>query len=104
MFECHITIDPVEEKDREIVEKIAIRQRFRLAKLLMQNGSPSKLDTFITGHDEFKDALAVRMIVLCDYLKEAGFTIRRYKIEEIVLDSRDKDIYELLGDSYVRCT
>lgn len=104
MFECHITIDPVAEDIRKNIETLANAYRFKLAKLLMQNGQPSHIDTFMTSHDDFKEALECRMVALCLDLKEKGFKIRRYKIEAIILDSRDKDIYDLLGEANAQRT
>lgn len=101
-YECHITIEPVFEDwgNIKIVEEIAIRNGFKLAKLLMQKRTEdtperSKNDTFMTSHGKELLDLTYRMINCCKELQDAGFTVYRYKIEDIVLDSRIKDEYVL---------
>jgi hypothetical protein len=94
-YEAHVTLDPVGERRAE-VEEIAGHQRFRLAKLLMDKGVPSQLDTFMTGHDHDLESMRSRVAQTVKALQRAGFVVRRYKIEDTVLDSRIKDELELL--------
>jgi len=92
-YECHITIDPIipTAEMHKLIE-LCDKAKFKVAKLLKEVGFPSNLDQFMTGHGNEFNELHGRMRLLCLLLKEAGFVIRRYKIEEILVDSR-------LGDS-----
>jgi hypothetical protein len=54
----------------------------------MDKDVPSTLDTFMTGHSIDYVDLHDRMITLIGELKATGYVVRRYKIENILLDSR----------------
>lgn len=100
-YECHITIEPVFEIKLAQVELIATFENFKVAKLLMQKREHdvpklSKFDTFMTAHDKVYGQLLQRMEWTIVELKANGFKVLRYKIEDIVLDSRIKDELELL--------
>jgi len=95
-FEAHVTIDPVVGADRDNVEEIAHCNQFKLARLLMARGLPSTLDTFMTGHATQLDLLTLRLRSLVASLRASGYKVRRYKIEDTVLDSRVADELELL--------
>jgi hypothetical protein len=95
-YEAHITIDPVEGLRRALAEQLASYEHFKLAKLLMAKGAPSKLDTFMTGHATELKALELRTESLIRALLAHGFTVRRYKIEDCILDSRRHDVWGLL--------
>ena len=98
-YECHVTLDPVPEVVRDYVTNICSRYGFKLAKLLMQKGGPSDIDTFCTAHDTEYEPLLVNMIKLIKALQRLGYTVRRYKIEDTLLDSRpEKDPLGLLAD------
>ncbi len=88
-FECHITLDPVMDTHKvdQLKQTIAPRD-FRLAKLFMQKGVPSNLDSFITGRHKDYETLLQRMYTLVEELPKQGFHIRRYKIENVLLDVR----------------
>ena len=97
-FECHITIDPVFSQARMRAESLAKKYDFKLAKLLMDKGvhdaidlELSKLDTFMTGHDVNYENLKERMIMLISQLNHWGYKVRRYKIENTLLDSRNQN-------------
>ncbi len=96
-FEAHVTIDPVFGVDRECAESIASRNGFKLAKLLMARNAESQLDTFMTGHGIDLEALRTRMKFVVQSLQANGFHVRRYKIEDCVLDSRIDDELRLLS-------
>lgn len=96
-YEAHITIDPVEEWKRPMVEELARRSGFKLAKLLMDKGVPSQLDTFMTSHSKDFDDITHRTKLLVCVLFGCGFPVRRYKIEDTLLDSRHSDVFNLLG-------
>ncbi len=89
-YECHITTDFVhtDTKDHAELSRIALSHGFRVAKLYKANKSISDLDTFMTGHSDSFEQLKFRMESLVSDLKFANFTVNRYKIEEILLDSR----------------
>ena len=100
-FECHITIEPVFGYDRELVESIAESYGFKLAKLLMQKRKEdteerSKNDTFMTSHSKSLNDIETRMIHCIEELQMFEFKIWRYKIEDIVMDSRNEDILNLI--------
>lgn len=100
-YEAHITIDPVFDERREQARKTAEAYGFRLAKLIMRKKEadaeqPSRDDTFMTGHGvEFAD-IERRTIGCVKAVQRHGFTVRRYKIEDTVLDSRSNDELGLL--------
>ena len=92
-YECHITIDPIFDGEREEAEILAKTEKFKLAKLLMQKRKEdtpeaSKYDTFMTGHSATYSDLNARMVRLYNTLTQAGFKVRRYKIEKVILDER----------------
>lgn len=96
-YEAHITIDPVPAEHREKVQNLINPWRFKLAKLLMDKGVPSQLDTFMTGHDKELENIADRVTSTVVALRTAGYKVRRYKIEDTILDSRISDVLELLS-------
>ena len=100
MFECHITVDPIlgdRIDDYTRLEFICNLNRFKIAKLYMtKTGQVNDKDSFMTGHGDNYQELLVRMYKLIGDLLLAGYKIRRYKIEQILLDSRVNDIYNLI--------
>jgi hypothetical protein len=101
LFECHVTIEPVIDERLALAQRIAREYRFKVAELLMQKrpeDTPerSKFDTFMTGHSPEFQALRYRMCDLARNLQAQGFTVWRYKIEEIRIDSKTDDVYNLL--------
>jgi hypothetical protein len=101
MFECHVTISPVFDDDLVLVEEIAKKHNFKVANLLMQRRKEdtperSKNDTFMTGHDRSYNDLKNKMILLIKELQNCGFDVWRYKIEEILVDSKLLDTFDLL--------
>ena len=100
-FECHITIEPVFEERLEKAVEIGKAQGFSVADLLMQRRKEdtperSKFDTFMTGRDKNRATLAMRMIATIFALKRDGFKVFRYKIEDTLLDSKGKDVLNIL--------
>jgi UDP-2,3-diacylglucosamine pyrophosphatase LpxH len=102
MYECHVTIEPVFTKTRmDELGVICYKHGFMIAKLFMQKREEdtlerSKYDTFVTGHRHDFEQMKLRMTELIEECKASGFKVWRYKIEEIVLDSRKSDELELL--------
>lgn len=95
-YEAHITLDLVPEVERPQLEVVLVECRFKLAKLLMQKGSPSMLDTFATGHGKDLEEIITRTAMTVHLLRSLGYVVRRYKIEDTVMDSRIEDVYNLL--------
>lgn len=100
-YEAHVTIDPVFDDLRDVAEFYALKNRFNLAKLIMVKSMPgidklSQKDTFMTARGTNLHEISHRTIALVNDLKAAGFRIRRYKIEDTIIDSREKDELELL--------
>ncbi len=99
-YECHITVDPVFKDKLDILIAQAGNQYFRVADLVMlkEDGSSkvSTKDAFLTGRHEDFNILYERMHELIRCLKWWGFTIRRYKIEKTILDSKYFDICKLI--------
>lgn len=98
MYECHVTIAPVLEEGRlNELKAIAHIWDFKVADLLMRNEEKSRNDTFLTGHNEHYSEMKNKMEWLIDALKHNGYTVWRYKIESIVLDSKYQgDVLKLL--------
>ena len=92
-FECHITIEPVFDKDLRLVTAIADKHGFRVADLLMKKrreDTPerSSWDTFMTARSSSYDVVH-RMMMLCvEELLSLSFKVWRRKIELILLDER----------------
>lgn len=96
IFECHITCEPILDladldKFKELCADAAVP--FKVANLLMQKrpiDTPerSKNDTFCTGHHNQRWVLENAMVGLIEKLRMANIKVWRYKIEEIVLDSK----------------
>jgi len=95
MYECHITIEPVLDHDRlQLVKDIAEVHSFKVAELLMvkkEGLEPSRHDTFMTAHCQTFEHLVGRMRGCVRHLKESGYKVWRYKIENIVIDSKYQD-------------
>jgi hypothetical protein len=96
-FEAHITIDPVPEEQRPVVQTLGNPWGFKLAKLLMQKGEPSKIDTFMTAHGGDSDDVGRRVRGMVIDLQRHGFNVRRYKVEDTLYDSRSEDVLGLLA-------
>lgn len=91
-LEAHLTLEPIKDHERAIVEEIARRHQFRLARLVMLKDAgpdqPSRRDSFMTAHGKQIDELAERAHACCRALRDAGFRLWRYKIESCAIDSR----------------
>jgi len=102
-YEAHITIEPVFDDRRLAASAIAISYGFKLADLLMKKRSEdteerSAKDTFMTGHSKSRLDIESRTRDTILHLQRAGYKVWRYKIEDTLLDSRIKDVFNLLGD------
>jgi hypothetical protein len=90
-FESHVTTDPIFGERREQLAELAQKHGFQLAKLFMSKEEESLEDTFMTGHSAAYVELMSRMVDLVREARQHGFNVRRYKIEEIHLDSKYQD-------------
>jgi hypothetical protein len=57
----------------------------------------STYDTFMTGHSISFDDLRGRTMLLVSSLQNHGFNVRRYKIEDTLVDSRHDDEFNILN-------
>lgn len=92
-FECHITIEPVFDKDLEKFKALCLQHGFKVAELLMQKrkeDSPerSQKDSFCTGRAKDYDSLFEKMNHLSQALKNNNFKVWRMKIEAILFDQK----------------
>lgn len=104
-YECHVTVEPVFAERLEKFAEVCATENFHVAKLLMQKRETdtperSAKDSFCTGHSQDYADIEDRMLGLIIKLRNAGFQVWRYKIEDCVLDSRKKDVYGLLDNGH----
>jgi hypothetical protein len=92
-YECHVTTNYIEPGTlrHAALSRIAFAHGFRVARLFLAKGSESNLDTFMTAHSDSYSLIESRMRSVCSALNEDNFTVIRFKIEEILLDSRRGD-------------
>jgi hypothetical protein len=101
-YESHITIEPVfDDHDLKFIRAFAATHSFKLADLLMRKRDAdteerSSKDTFMTGHSKDLGDIKQRTRAIVKGLQSSGFKVWRYKIEDIVLDSRIEDEFGLL--------
>ena len=92
-FEAHVTIDPVFGKDLDKFKNICDTLNFRVADLFMQKRKEdtperSKFDSFCTTRSQNFEDILQRTVKLVNELKLAKYTIRRWKIENTLIDVR----------------
>lgn len=101
-FEAHITLDPVLEPERlQFLKDIAAKWDFRIADLIMVKGEPNLKDAFCSARSRSWYGIKSMTKHMAKELKQNGFKVRRYKIENTLIDSRQEvcgDILDLLGD------
>jgi hypothetical protein len=98
--EIHVTIEPQFEDRLVIVQSLAKQFGFKVADLLMQKRKKdtperSKYDTFLTGHKLDLESAITSVKNVVNALEEQGFKVWRYKIEDVVIDSRKSDSLSL---------
>jgi len=103
-FESHVTMDPVFDADRDKLAAIVKPFGFKLANLIMRKREadgeqPHQDDTFATAHGSELAAILERTRACVRALSEHGFVVRRYKVEDTVVDSRIEDELGLLENS-----
>lgn len=90
-FEGRVTIDPVDDETE--LREIAKRWGFRVADLLMKKSlAKSRLDAFMTARSLSYQDIGTRTNCCVQDLAEAGFVVRRYKIENTLLDVRPREV------------
>lgn len=92
-YEAHITCDPVFGTRRVLMEMVMRPMGFRVAKLLMRKRegdaeTPHEDDSFCTGRSTDLEILTSRTKEAIVALRKHGFVVRRYKIEDTLLDSK----------------
>ena len=94
-YESRVTIDPVTDEARHAtLERVAYTHGYHVAKLVMHKG-PVK-DSFMTARGtRYADTVRALQALVKD-LNAEGFVVRRYKIEDTVLDSNRQDELRLL--------
>lgn len=98
-YESHVTIDPPTRGQERVVQALSKEQGFRLAKLFMRKAAQEEKhqdDAFMTAHSMELDDIRTRTANLVRSLQMFGIKVRRYKIEDTVLDSRNFDELGLL--------
>lgn len=91
-FEAHVTIDPAKDEEWEAgLRYVAGEYGFRVAELLMKKGGErSRLDDFMTTRSTDYDDIVDRTNRLVDALIANGYVVRRWKVENTLLDVRLK--------------
>lgn len=89
-FEAHVTIDPVASDNEEWhIATLASEQGFRVAEFLYKkSGRVANPDSFMTTRSKDWLDIVARTTMLVSRLIEYGYTVRRYKIENTLLDVR----------------
>ena len=98
-YESHITIDPVFDSSLELFKKLSARYNFRVAELLMvkeDQYKQSTKDSFCTSRNKQYSAIVNDTIGLVGELQKHGFLVRRYKIEDTLVDSKIDDKFGLM--------
>ena len=95
-YESHVTVEPVFDTRLEQLKFICELHGFRVADLLMQKrpeDTPerSRFDTFCSSRSVDPAVLTQRMYDLCRACASAGFRVWRYKIENVIVDSKVDD-------------
>lgn len=100
-YECHVTIEPIFDDLLEQAKALALEHKFKIATLLMKKREEdteqrSQYDTFMTSNGKSLNEMKDNVIKLVTNLREKGFKVWRYKIEDTILDSRILDTLRLL--------
>lgn len=93
-FESHVTLDPVLGDKRQVLEDLATTHQFRVAELLMRKGDgsagePYCEDSFVSGRSIDQEELAARMGAFAERAEQAGFIVRRAKLEAAMYDTNE---------------
>ena len=99
-YEVHVTIDPAFDKLAKIKE-VARVYKYKMADLLMVKNDGEEeqhvKDMFFTTRTKDYRTAEMRVKEFCKCMKMLGVNVRRYKIEDTVLDSRSSDVFKILA-------
>lgn len=94
-FEVHVTLEP-DALERIIdLTTVAGQFGFRVADLIKQNGDPSNRDAFTTLRTKSYHDAKTKTKAFVAMLEKAKFTVKRYKVENTIVDSNHADDYGL---------
>lgn len=84
-FEVHITLDPImpESEMGILLRSLTVHHGFRVAKFVM-----NEQDSFLTTRGTDYDDVVRRTKNMVESLRLFGFPIRRYKLENTILDTK----------------
>lgn len=96
-YEAHVTIEPIFDDRLTLAADIAKNHKFKIANLLMQKRQMdlperSMYDTFMTAHGQSEEVIKDQILSLIEDLKKNDFKVWRYKIEDVIVDSKFNDI------------
>lgn len=97
-FECHVTIEPVSGPRLAYLEEVSRTHGFQVATFLMLKDGTTP-SSFTSARDESFSKMLVRMVDFVRFLRTVGFRVKRYKIEDTLLDSKKEgDIIGLMHE------
>lgn len=97
MYECHVTTEYLGEEDRGTYELLTSKFTFKMGKLYMKKDEKSEMDSFFTCHHDDFQVIKSQMLDFIKVIKDLKIKVLRYKIEDIVLDSKYQgDLLEIL--------
>lgn len=94
-YESHVTLEPVEGDRLELLTKFAGVYGFRVAELLMRREG-GREDSFCTARHADWDTIVQRTMAFVRALQGNDYAVRRYKIEDTLVDSKIEDEWKLL--------
>ncbi len=97
-FEAHITIDPLPTEEAfHDLKAWALSQEWRVSDLYLRSGEAHRSDAFLSARDPDYDELYKSGRRVIAGLRRRGQTVRRFKIESVIYDTR-KQTHKLLVD------
>lgn len=95
-FEAHVTLEPTSRLEE--LKQLVSGYGFRVADLYYDKGGqllPAEIDHFTSSRGKSVDELCERTKELVVALLTNDFYVKRYKIEDVVIDSRHEDSFNL---------
>lgn len=91
-FEGHITLEPTKgPAELELLESIVAKYDMRVSTFLMVKNDSSKPDAFVSCRGVSYARLVWQIFQAVSDLKEAGFVIKRVKMEDTLYDTNRGD-------------
>lgn len=90
-FEAHITIAPPEQCMLPLLETLARNHDWRVSTFAMLKPGEHQPDAFISARDESYARMASRVRDMVALLGVSQFSVKRWKIEDTMLDSNRGD-------------